>query len=160
MATLQQTLTRLTTLYMFESGSPAGDEEIRRIEAELGLVLPDPYVQFLKRFGYAGAFGWDILGTPPGDTSCGRPATVASDCITTTKRERDPKNPLGTASLPHGHVVISQDGGGGNIVLFGVGAPHEGEVHYYNLEDQAEPIRMWNTFQDYLEDRIEEASGS
>ena len=31
---------------------------------------------------------------------------------------------------------------------------------YYNLEDQAEPLQVWQTFQDYLESRIEEAIGA
>jgi hypothetical protein len=160
MPSLQETFERLTTLEMFESGRPASPEEIQQIEAELRVALPEQYAEFLKRFGYAGSFGWEVFGTRPIDPATERPSTVTSDCIKATKEEKNPENPLGTSSLPPAHVVISQDGGGGNVVLFGVGAPHEGEVHYYNLEDQTEPIQVWQTFQDYLERRIEEAISS
>jgi hypothetical protein len=55
--------------------------------------------------------------------------------------------------------VISTDGGGGNFVLFTVGAPHEGEVHWYAFEDSGDPIRVWKTLQDYLENEIKDALG-
>jgi hypothetical protein len=160
MATLQETFARLTTLDMFEAGKPASKEEIQQIETELGVVLPEQYVEFLKQFGSTRSFGWQIYGTRPVGRATGRPTTLIQDCIKITKDERRPDNPLGTASLPPAHIVISTDGGGGNFVLFGVGAPHEGEVHYYNFEDMAEPIQVWKTFQDYLEHRIEEAVGA
>ena len=158
MAELRETFARLSSLDTFEAGVPASSEEIDRIQAELGLVLPDQYVDFLRQFGSIRSFGWQVYGTRPPSRGLGRPTTLTRDCVELTKEQRRRDNPLGTASLPPGHVVISQDGGGGNIVLFGVGAPHEGEVHHYNFEDMAEPIRVWRTFQDYLEDRISEAS--
>jgi hypothetical protein len=159
MATIQETFARLATLDMIEAGKPASKEEVQQIEAALGIVLPDQYVKFLNRFGSVRSFGWQILGTRPVRPAASRPTTLTQDCVQVTTEQRKNGNLLGTASLPPAHVVISQDGGGGNIVLFGVGAPHEGEVHYYNFEDRAEPIRVWKTFQDYLEDRIAEAGG-
>lgn len=142
MPSMQDTFKRLTTLHLFESGEPASPEEIRRIETGLGVGLPEQYVEFLNRFGYIGSFGWEVFGTRPIDPATGRPSTVTKDCIQATKEERTSTNPLGTSSLPPAHVVISRDGGGGNVVLFGVGTPCEGEVHYYNFEDQAEPIEV------------------
>jgi antitoxin YobK len=159
MATLQETFERLTTLPKFRADRPATDEEIRRIQTELNLRLPDEYLQFLKRFGYVHWFGHEIYGIRPINPATGEPS-ITPDCAKVTKGEKKPNNPLGTSSLPPAHVVISTDGGGGNFVLFGIGAPHEGEVHYYNFEDQAEPIRTWKTFQDFLEHRIAEATGA
>jgi SMI1/KNR4 family protein SUKH-1 len=160
MADLQKILNRLTTLPKFQAERPADKDEIQRIEAELGVVLPQQYVEFLQRFGYARWFGQIIYGIRPTDRATGRASTVISDCVSRTKKEQDPNNPLGTTHLPRDHVVIATDGGGGNYVLFTVGSPHEGQVHYYNFEDQAEPIQVWKTFQDYLESRIEEATGA
>jgi hypothetical protein len=77
--------------------------------------------------------------------------------VSVTRKERDRANPLGTWWLPPDHVVVATDGGGGNFVLFTVGSPHEGEVHWYNLEDTDEPIRTWKTLGDYLEYAIENA---
>ena len=159
MADLRQTLDRLRTLPMFEADRPATAQEIKRIETELNVILPEQYVEFLHRFGYAGWFGNEILGIRPIDRITGRPSTVTPDCVSRTKKERQPSNPLGTAHVPPGHVVIATDGGGGNYLLFTEGSPYEGQVHYYNLEDRAEPIRVWKTFQDYLEYRIEDAIG-
>lgn len=130
-----------------------------RIEAELGVKLPEQYSKFLRRFGFAGWYGREILGVRPSDVT-GRPSVVISDVVSKTKRERRTNNPLGTSHLPSEHVVISTDGSGGNYVLFTTGSRHEGEVHYYNLEDQAEPIEVWKTFQDYLEWQIQEAGGA
>jgi hypothetical protein len=144
---------------MFEAGQPASEEEIGRIQAELGVVLPEQYVAFLRQFGSTRSFGWQIFGTRRGPQATGRPTTLMRDCVAATKEERHPINRLGTSALPP-HVVISTDGGGGNLVLFGQGTVHAGEVHHYNLEDQDEPIRIWETFQNYLEDRIEEATGA
>lgn len=160
MPTLEETFTRLTTLDMFEAGSPASMEEIRRVEAELGLALPAQYVGFLKRFGSARSFGWQVFGTRPILTAASRPTTWTKDCVEITKTEKSSGSSRGTDFLPPAHVVISTDGAGGYVVLFGTGAPHEGEVHYYNLEDQTQPIRVWKTFQDYLESRIAEAMGA
>jgi hypothetical protein len=157
MADLHHTFDRLTTLPKFQADRPAEEPEIRRIEAELGVALPQQYVEFLRRFGHARWFGQIIFGIRRIDPVSGRPTTIIPDCVSHTKLERNPSNPLGTAHLPSGHVVIATDGGGGNYVLFTAGSPYEGQVHYYNLEDQAEPHQVWGTFQDYLEAQIEEA---
>lgn len=158
MVDLEQTFKRLVTLPKFRADRPAADDEITRIQAELNLRLPDEYLQFLKRFGYAHWFGHEIYGIRPINPATGEPS-ITPDCVAVTQGEKNPGNPIGTASLPPAHVVISTDGGGGNIILFGVGAPSEGEVHYYNFEDKAEPIQVWKTFQDYLEYEIEAAVG-
>ena len=157
MADLKDTFDRLTTLPMFEAERPATVEEIHRIEEELRVSLPSQFAEFLERFGYAGWFGNEILGIRPIDRVTGRRSTVTSDCVSKTKEEKDVSNPLGTARLPPEHVVIATDGAGGNYVLFAAGSPYEGEVHYYNFEDKAEPIQVWKTFQDYLEYRIADA---
>ena len=157
MSQLQQTLDRLRDLPMFNAERPATKQEILRIESELGVVLPAQYVEFLQRHGYAGWFGHEILGIRPVDPETGQPSSVTYDCVTLTNEERDPNNPLGTSSLPPDHVVVAADGGGGNFVLFTVGSPYEGQVHWYNFEDQEEPIKTWQTFQDFLEYRIENA---
>lgn len=160
MAELQQTLDRLTTLPMFEAEGPATAEEIKQIETELCVTLPEQYVEFLKRFGYVGWFGNEILGIRPIDRLTGQRSTVTFDCVSRTKKSRRPDNPLGTANFSREHVIIATDGGGGNYLLFTAGSPHEGEVHYYNFEDRPDPIHVWKTFQDYLEHRIEEAVGT
>lgn len=159
MAELQQTFERLMTLPKFRADRPATDDEITRIQTELNLRLPDEYLQFLKRFGYVHWFDHEIYGIRPVNPATGKPS-ITPDCVKITKDEKKPDNPIGTASLPPAHVVISTDGGGGNIVLFGVDTPHGGEVHYYNFEDKAEPIQTWKTFQDYLEHEIEAAVGA
>lgn len=159
MSTIDETLERLTTLPKFRADRPATDEDVARIQTELNLRLPDEYVQFLKRFGYVHWFGHEIYGIHPVNPATGE-LSVTPDCVKVTKGEKRPDNPLGTSSLRSAHVVISTDGGGGNVVLFGLDAPHGGEVHYYNLEDQAEPIQVWQTFLDYLEYQIEEAVGA
>lgn len=157
MATLQETFARLTALPKFRADRPATDEEIKLIQTELNLHLPDEYLQFLKRFGYVHWFGHETYGIRPVNPAPGKPS-ITPDCVKVTKGEKKPDNPLGTSSLPPDHVVISTDGGGGNFVLFGLDVLHGGEVHYYNFEDMAKPIKAWKTFQDYLEYRIEEAS--
>lgn len=159
MAALEQTLERLTSLPKFQAERPATKDEIRQIETELGVVLPQQYIEFLQRFGHARWYGQMIYGIRPTDSG-GHPSTAISDCVSRTKKERQPSNPLGTAHLPPNHVVIATDGGGGNYVLFTAGSPYEGEVHYYNFEDQAEPIEVWKTFQDYLDHEIEAAVGA
>ena len=50
MATLEESFVRLTTLPKFRADRPATDEEIRRIQTELSLRLPDEYLQFLEAF--------------------------------------------------------------------------------------------------------------
>ena len=45
-----------------------------------------------------------------------------------------------TPATTSNFIVTGTDGAGGTYVLFAAGSPHEGAVHYYNLEDQAEPI--------------------
>ena len=149
MPMLSESFDRLSTLPMFRSERPATDEEISRIEAELNVTLPAEYVQFLKRFGYAAWFGREIFGIRPTDPLTGEPSTVTTDCIIVTKGERE--SPLGTAPLPPNHVVISTDGGGGNFLLFCVGSPYEGQVRWFNLEDDLEPIDVWESLQSYLE---------
>ena len=157
MSELQHTFERLIRVPMFKAERPATKEEIRHIEADLGVVLPEQYKEFLSRFGYVGGFGQQILGIRPLDHVTGRPSTVISDCVARTKSEKDPRNPFGTSRLPRDHVVIATDGGGGNFVLFAVGSPCEGEVHWYNFEDMADPVKVWKTFKDYLEYEIENA---
>jgi hypothetical protein len=151
---LDQTFDELAALPMFRAERPATDQEIDEIEAQLNVVLPLEYVRFLQRFGYAHWFGHQIYGIRPTNPETGKPA-ITPDCVKLTNEERDPSNPLGTARLPSAHVVISTDGGGGNFVLFTAGSPYEGAVHWYNFEDQGEPIKAWKTFQDFLEYAIE-----
>jgi len=156
MSSLDEIFARLSGLPKFRSDRAATDGEIRRIETELNLRLPDEYLQFLRRFGYVHWFGHEIYGIRPANPATGKPS-ITPDCVKVTRDRRNPDNPIGTCSLPPAHVVISTDGGGGNFVLFGVGALCGGEVHYYNFIDSAEPITTWRTFRDYLEHQIEEA---
>ena len=160
MAEFQETLNRLTTLPMFEAERPATPDEIKLIENELGVILPKQYVEFLERFGYAGWFGNEVFGIRPIDRLTGQASTVTADCVSLTTKARRPSNPLGIANLPPEHIVIATDGGGGYFVLFTAGSQCEGEVHYLNLEDQTEPLRVWRTLQDYLEGQIQEAVGA
>jgi len=160
MAEPNNTLDRLKTLPMFESGTPATAADVRNIEVRLGVDLPPGYVSFLLKYGYAGWFGNEILGMRPADPVTGLPSTVTSDCIAKTLEQRSPQRRNGTAHLPPQHVVISTDGGGSSFVLFGLNSPHGGEVHCYNAEDAEGPIRTWKSFEDYLDEQINEASTS
>jgi hypothetical protein len=158
MATLQDAFDRMTNLPMFEAERPATAQEIHQIEAELGVTLPVQYVQFLRQYGYAAWFGKQIVGILPIDRITGQRSTVTSDCVSVTKKARQPNNRFGTANLPLEHVIIGTDGAGGYYVLFTAGSTQEGEVHYYNFEDQTDPLQVWKTLQDYLEYEIHEAT--
>jgi hypothetical protein len=160
MRSLNRAMDNLTALPMYREERPATESEIADIEAQLDVVLPDQYKQFLRRHGYVSCFGKEILGIRPRDPMTGQPSTTRSDCVSRTKRERDPSNPIGTAGLDRNHVIISTDGGGGNFVLYTRGSPVEGEVHWYSFEDQGDPIMSWKTLQDYLEYIIDEAIGA
>lgn len=157
MEAIESTFEKLTTLPMFQYERPATEDEIKHIERELSVVLPAQYVSFLRRFGYASWFGREIFGIRPIDPLTGRPATAISDCIKRTKRERQLAEADRTPLLDAIYVVVSTDGAGGNYVLFTCGSPLEGQVHWYNFEDQPEPHRVWNTFQEFLEYNIEDS---
>jgi hypothetical protein len=158
MRDLTDTFARLSALPMFEAEPPATQDQISAIESQLGVRLPEQYVAFLRRYGYAGWFGYEVLGVRPIDPTTGAPSTVTHDCVSATKEARDPTNPLGTTHLGHDHVAISTDGGGGYFVLFAAGSPLAGQVHYYNFEDAAEPLQVWQDFAAFLEYIIEKPS--
>ncbi len=90
---------RLRTLPQRRLGRGATFEEIRKAEAELGLVLSDGYRAFIREFGWGGAAGWELYGLGPD-------VPFHLELVGVTASERTHIEPR----LPHHLVPLMDDG--------------------------------------------------
>jgi hypothetical protein len=57
-------LVRAWSVSPFDSSEPASEEEIAEAERELGVAFPRSYRVFLRYFGAASLYGYEIYGLP------------------------------------------------------------------------------------------------
>ena len=115
MSTVDRALERV-----FEGGEilgPVPDDAICRAEAELGVVFPDEYREFLGIFGAAVGNGIEIYGLPPNDPDA---APTWQSVVTVTRRLREQRQ-AGTENQQH--IAISDDGMGTYFFLDTAASP-------------------------------------
>jgi hypothetical protein len=153
-----QLLDEISRLPHFRCGAGATPEEVRNVESALGVVLPEDYRKFLRKFGYARWLGTQVFGVfEQASKAEVRKDGFDYDCIRNTLAAPQEFLPPGAPPLPPGGVVISEDGSGaGVILLFGGREKGGGRVAYYNFEDGEEPVQEWPTFTDYLAKLVED----
>jgi hypothetical protein len=117
--------------------------EIDALEAKLGVVFPDDYRRFLKRFGHASWFGHALVGISPTD--------LDYDTESRTFRMRHAKIPQGFHPVPlEGNIVKKYDGGG-YYFLYSATSPKAGRVVLFTDDEAGGPSEEWHSFTDFLE---------
>jgi hypothetical protein len=119
----------------------ASDREIESMEAKLGVVLPKPYVAFLREFGYAWWFGHAVFGISDDEEY---------DALTYTLEAREEELPEEFEPLPRDGVIVERYGGGGYYFLYADDSPRRGQVVLLLDETFWEPEATWNSFEEFL----------
>lgn len=148
------TLDEFSMLSKFVHGSTVGEARVVEAESELGVLFPAQYRRLLLKWGW----GWwepgnSLYGLPsPGDHPYGSDA----NCVLATLRERavdhGREGPFGREGyargrLPHGDIVIGEDGGGGIFVLRTAPAEEVGQVVWRDCEGD---LMRWPDLDGYL----------
>ena len=149
---LDELLERISKFPRFTAGAGASPNDITAAATSLGVRLPDPYAQFLARFGWAWWPGGGLYGVQ----NAASLTEHGHDYDTTrvTARQRDRQWPTGFKSLPKdGNVLhVSEE----IVFLFGDNAKRAGQVAVYNYSDQAgDEVASYKNFEKYLQKVIE-----
>jgi hypothetical protein len=149
---LDELLGRIAKFPRFTAGAPASASDVAAVATSLGIKLPDPYAQFLGRFGWAWWPGGGLYGIQNGEALNAQGHDYDTARVTTKQRDR--QWPKGFKTLPKdGNVLhVSEE----IVFLFSAGAKRAGQVAVYNYSDQAgEEVTHYKNFEKYLEKVIE-----
>ena len=149
---LDELLERVSKFPRFTAGAGASPADITAAATSLGVRLPDPYAQFLARFGWAWWPGGGLYGVQNAASLTEHGHDY--DTIRVTARQRDRQWPAGFKTLPKdGNVLhVSEE----IVFLFSADAKRAGQVAVYNYSDQAgEEVASHKTFEKYLQKVIE-----
>jgi hypothetical protein len=150
---LDELFGRIAKFPRFTAGAPASPPDVVAMASSLGIKLPDPYAQFLTRFGWAWWPGGGLLGV---QSAAALPANGHDyDAARVTLRQRDRKWPEGFKTLPKEGNVLHVDEE--IAFLFSADArKRAGQVAIFNYGEQAgEEVASHKTFEKYLEKVIE-----
>ena len=129
--------------------------QIKNLEREFKITLPEPYKFFLEQYGFCFWFGDNVKGLVPledeyeGDED--EEDFIDDDVIRATKyyRQRyDNKDEY--QSVPEHGLVINSYDGGGYYFLFSEESERAGEVGLFLTETYGQEESKFNTFTDFL----------
>lgn len=149
---LDELLDRISKFPRFTGGTGASQSDVVAAATSLGVKLPDPYAQFLARFGWAWWPGGGLYGVQNAEALNANGHDYDTTRVTT--RQRDRKWPDGFKTLPKdGNVLhVSEE----IVFLFGANAKRAGQVAVLNYSDQGgEEVASHKTFEKYLQKVIE-----
>ena len=149
---LDELLDRISKFPRFTAGAAASPTDLTAAATSLGVRLPDPYAQFLARFGWAWWPGGGLYGVQ-------NEASLTEqghdyDTARVTARQRDRQWPAGFKPLPKdGNVLHCSEE---IVFLFGASTKRAGQVAVFNYSDQAgEEVASYKTFEKYLQKVID-----
>lgn len=149
---LDELLDRISKFPRFTAGAAASAADVAAAATSLGIKLPDPYAQFLGRFGWAWWPGGGLYGIQSAASLTEQGHDY--DTARVTARQRDRQWPAGFKTLPKdGNVLhVSEE----IVFLFSAKAKRAGQVAIFNYSDQAgEEVAHYKNFEKYLEKVIE-----
>ena len=149
---LDELLDRISKFPRFTAGAAASAADVSAVATSLGVKLPDPYAQFLGRFGWAWWPGGGLYGIQNAASLTEQGHDY--DTARVTAKQRDRQWPKGFKTLPKdGNVLhVSEE----IVLLFGANARRAGQVAVFNYSDQSgEEVASYKSFEKYLEKCIE-----
>lgn len=149
---LDELLDRISKFPRFTAGSGASPSDVAAVATSLGIKLPDPYAQFLGRFGWAWWPGGGLYGVQNAEALSAQGHDY--DTARVTVRQRDRQWPAGFKTLPKdGNVLhVSEE----IVFLFSGHSRRAGQVAVYNYSDQSgEEVASYKNFEKYLQKVIE-----
>ena len=149
---LDELLDRISKFPRFTGGTGASQADVVAAATSLGVKLPDPYAQFLARFGWAWWPGGGLYGVQNAEALNANGHDYDTTRVTT--RQRDRKWPDGFKTLPkEGNVLHCSEE---IVFLFGANAKRAGQVAVFNYSDHGgEEVASHKTFEKYLQKVIE-----
>lgn len=150
---LDDLLERIAKFPRFTAGAGAAPGDITATATALGVRLPEPYAQFLARFGWAWWPGGGLYGVQNAAALSANGHDYDTARVTT--RQRDRKWPEGFRSLPREGNILHVDEE--IVFLFSADAPKRaGQVAIFNYGEQAgEEVASHKTFEKYVEKVIQ-----
>ena len=121
----------------------ASELEVKNIESELGVELPDDYLVFLNKVGYVFWFGTSLFGIAPDDYD---------SVVYMTKYARSVELPVDFRSRPENTIVFTDYGGGGYYFLYCNGSERCGEVVEILDECRYKESRSWPSIWAFIEE--------
>lgn len=150
---LDEFLDRIAKFPRFTAGTPASQADIVAAATSLGVKLPDPYAQFLGRFGWAWWPGGGLYGIQNSEALAANGHDY--DTSRVTQRQRARKWPDGFKPLPpDGNILhVSEE----VVFLYSADArKRAGQVVIFNYGEQnGAEVASHKTFEKYLEKVIE-----
>ena len=149
---LDELLDRISKFPRFTAGTAASPADLTAVATSLGVRLPDPYAQFLARFGWAWWPGGGLYGVQNAESLTAQGHDYDTARVTTRQRGR--QWPQGFKPLPKdGNVLhVSEE----IHFLFSADAKRAGQVAVFNYSDQGgEEVASHKNFEKYLQKVIE-----
>ena len=141
----QRIVQRLKKLPAFTSGVGALDAEIKQIESQLGLRIPEPYRVFIQTFGYALWDSGSLYGHfVPTEELEGYDFGIAELTRLARKTLKRRKSRLNIDRL----IAIEDDQSGGFVFL--EDRPGGARVFSISEDDYSAPDQEWPSFEDYV----------
>jgi hypothetical protein len=122
---------------------PAPEERIVRLEAELGVGLPDDYRRFLVACngGFVGGRLWFRGPTPEGqsaDAGVHHIGGFREQSHFSLEKRRDIYQSEQPPRIPH-ELLWVMDDPFGNAICLGISGPYRGRVYFWDHEQEPEP---------------------
>lgn len=150
MAATKSWYATITKFENFSQGVPASDESIAKAERSLGVVFPREYVDFLKKFGFAGWFGHAINGII--DHADDELAEFF-DVVTNTQDALKRKLPKNYQPVPEKSIVLEEYDAGGLYLLCCDEADY-GKVLLITDGSKYDVEREWSDFDEFARDHL------
>ena len=144
---LDELLDRISKFPRFTAGASASAADVAAVAHSLGIKLPDPYAQFLGRFGWAWWPGGGLYGIQ-------NEASLTEqghdyDTSRVTERQRHRQWPAGFKPLPKDGNILHVDEE--IVFLYAADGKHAGQVAVFNYSDQGgEEVARHKNFEKYL----------
>lgn len=142
---LTDTLRELPKLEGFESGNPADENAINKIETQLNVKLPSDYQKFLKIHGYINCDIGEIYGFSNDEYF---------DIILKTEYARNHKLPDFFQPIPDNTVVLNRYAGGGYYILYCKNSKRCGQISLILDETFYNEEQFWNNLSHFIEDQF------
>lgn len=122
------------------------DEEVRSLEIDFGITLPDDYKYFLSNFGFSSWFGGGVQGLPDSSYRFKKYSDVNLNTLYQIKLyKKEHYLPVQKNGL-----VINTYDGGGYYFLFSQESERAGEVGLFLIETYGQEVSKFKSFTDYL----------
>jgi hypothetical protein len=122
---------------------PAPEEQIARLEAVLGVALPEDYRRFLVQCngGFVGSMLWFRAPTPEGksaDAGVHHIGGFREESHFSLEEARDTYQSDQPPRIPH-ELLWVMDDPFGNAICLGISGPYRGRVYFWDHEQEPDP---------------------